>query len=241
MGNIDPARIKMATQVQHIFEEKGTDDVVAFIQDSDDETKIMERYNNLVNDLYWQKKALHTVVPVAQAGIEYCLNKTNDLKTENPKKATEMQQTAQVIAFNLASYAWPGWDEQGIVITDDALAAGLKAAKLNVQLVTELNKGPADLSNAYWILGAQMLSAKDHTGARSAFDTAVKHAQKSGNKESELMNTGYVAIVDILEGTDTETAQKDFDASVKALKDINSDDANFFAQQLQDVLKVFTR
>lgn len=35
-------------------------------------------------------------------------------------------------------------------------------------------------------------------------------------------------------------AQTDFDAAVKALKELGTDDANFYAQQLEDVLKVFT-
>ena len=55
------------------------------------------------------------------------------------------------------------------------------------------------------------------------------------------MNKGYVAMADILAGVEKEKMQAEFDKTVKALQDIGTDDAKFFASQLVSVLKFFSQ
>jgi len=112
---------------------------------------------------------------------------------------------------------------------------------LNVRLVERLGGKPGQMSNSYWAIGAQYLAMKEYEKAKKAFESATTFAQKAGGKGAELMNNGYIAMTKILEGSDKEKAQADFDKTVKALQDIGTDDSKFFASQLESVLKFFSK
>src|SRR4051794_31454663 len=84
-------------------------------------------YADAVVDAYWKRKDLPTVVAVARAGIQFTL--TTALFTAAPDQVEKLRSTAKAIAYNLASFTWPGWDEAGIVCTPADLAAGFDAAK----------------------------------------------------------------------------------------------------------------
>jgi hypothetical protein len=237
----ETARIQMLARVKNILEEKDSDAAIEFIERQDDFKAVVNSYNTLIFDLYNKEKNLGWMVPIANAGISYCLGKSRELADKDAEMATKLKSIAKVISFNLASFTWPGWDEEGITVTEADLAAGLAAAKLNLKLVEELGKDPAQLSNSYWTVGSHYLARntpKDYDKAIEAFNQAAEQARVAKSTDGELMNTGYVAMARILKG---DQAQADFDASIKALKEMGTDDAKFFAKQLEDVLKVFSR
>jgi len=237
----ETARIQMLARVKNILEEKDSDAAIEFIERQDDFKAVVNSYNTLIFDLYNKEKNLGWMVPIANAGISYCLERSKELAEKNAELSAKLKTVAKGMSFNLASFTWPGWDEKGITVTETDLAAGLAAAKLNLKLVEALGKDPAQLSNSYWSLGAHHIArntAKDYDEAIEAFESAVEQARAANSKDGEFMNTGYAAMARILKG---DQAQADFDASIKALKEMGTDDANFFAQQLEDVLKVFSR
>jgi tetratricopeptide (TPR) repeat protein len=238
---IDPERIEMAAAVRKLVDENDSYGAIEMIQEKGDFEEIAQRYEFLVRDLYWQEKAVNVMVPMARAGIQYCLTKANELSEKDSAAAHKLVDYAKIISYNLSSFTWPGWEEEDIVITDEALIAGLEAAKLNVRLVEKLGANPGQLSNSYWAIGAQYLAMKNYVQAIDAFESAVAHAQEAGAKPAVLMNNGYIAMTKILEGSDKEKAQADFDKAVKALKDIGTDDSKFFAGQLVSVLKFFSQ
>lgn len=238
---IDPERLETAAAVKKMVEENDSYGAIEMIQGKGDYKEIAQRYEYLVRDLYWQEKSVEAIVPVARAGIQYCLTKASELAEKDSAAAHKMVDYAKIISYNLSSFTWPGWDEKDIVITDDALVAGLEAAMLNVRLVERLGGKPGQMSNSYWAIGAQYLAMKDYAKAKSAFESAAKYAHKAGSKDAALMNNGYIAMVGILEGSEKERAQVDFDKTVKALKDLGTEDSKFFADQLVSVLKFFSQ
>ena len=238
---IDPERLEMAATIKKMVDENDSYGAIEMIQDKGGFEEIAQRYEYLVRDLFWQEKALHAVMPIARAGIQYCLTKANELSEKDSTAARKLVDYAKIISYNLSSFTWPGWDEKDIIITGEALVAGLEAAMLNVRLVERLGANPGQLSNSYWAIGAQYLAMKEYAKAAAAFESAVNYAQKAGGKDAELMNNGYIAMAKILEGSNKEKAQADFDKTVKALKDIGTDDSKFFADQLVSVLKFFSR
>lgn len=238
---IDPERLEMAASVKKMVDENDSYAAIEMIQGKGDFEEIAQRYEYLVRDLYWQEKAVHAILPIARAGVQYCLTKANELAEKDSAAAHKMVDYAKIISYNLSSFTWPGWDEKDIVIADEALVAGLEAAMLNVRLVERLGANPGQMSNSYWAIGAQYLAMKEYAKAKTAFESATTFAQKAGGKGAELMNDGYIAMTKILEGSDKEKAQADFDKTVKALQDIGTDDAKFFAGQLVSVLKFFSR
>jgi tetratricopeptide (TPR) repeat protein len=238
---IDPERLEMAAAVKKLIEANDSYAAIEMVQEKGVFADVAQRYEFLVRDLYWQEKALHAVVPIANAGILYCLTKADELSEKDAEGASKMLNYAKIMSFNLSSFTWPGWDEKGIVITEHALMAGLEAAKLNLRLVEKLGGDHGQLSNSYWAIGAQYLALKDYASAITAFGSAAEYAKKSGSKDAELMNNGYIAMTKVLEDAEKEKAQGDFDKIVKALKDIGTDDANFFAGQLVSALEFFSR
>jgi hypothetical protein len=235
---LQEAMAKIMAEAKQVLADKGPDATIEFIQGQDELGKIVNSYNNLIFELYNKEKNLEWLVPIANAGIKYCLDKARELADENAELANRLKMFAKVFSANLASFTWPGWGEEGITVTDADLTAGLQAAKLNLRLVEELGSDPAQLSNSYWSLGAHHLAAKGYDKAIESFKLAAEQARVAEKKDSELMSSGYTAMAKILEGDD---AQTDFDEAVGALKELGTDDANFYAQQLQDVLKVFSR
>lgn len=233
----DPARAEIAAKVREMVERQGADSAIAFIEGAEDYKQVVNNYNNLMMDLYWKERALNAAVPVIDAGIKYCLAKSDELAAEDSAMATKLKTFAKIFSFNLASFTWPGWAEEGITITDEDLDAGLEAAKLNLKLVEELGGDPGQLSNSHWSIGAHYLAREDYQNAVSSFENAQFEAHRVGIKDSELMNAGYLAMARILSGEDV---RGDFDRAVKALNNLGTDDAKFYAQQLEDVLKIFS-
>ena len=135
---IDPERLEMAAAVKKLIEANDGYAAIEMIQEKGTYAEVAQRYEFLVRDLYWQEKALHAVVPIANAGILYCLTKAGELSDKDEEGASKMVNFAKIMSFNLSSFTWPGWDEKGIVVTEHALVAGLEAAKLNVRLVEKL-------------------------------------------------------------------------------------------------------
>jgi tetratricopeptide (TPR) repeat protein len=237
----DPERLETAAAVKKMVKENDSYGAIEMIQGKGDYKEIAQRYEYLVRDLFWQEKSVEAIVPVARAGIQYCLTKASELAEKDSAASQKMVDYAKIISYNLSSFTWPGWDEKDVVITDEALVAGLEAAMLNLRLVERLGGKPGQMSNSYWAIGAQYLAMKEYARAKEAFESAASYAQKAGGKDAELMNKGYIAMTDILVGAEKEKAQAEFDKTVKALQDIGTDDSKFFADQLVSVLKFFSQ
>lgn len=237
----DPQRRAVLEKVKALLKSSDTFKAIEFINSQGKPGLVAKRYADLVNDLYWQEKALSDVVIIGRAGIQYCLTKAQDLAESDSAGAAQLKGTAKAIAYNLASYTWPGWDEKGIVISQADLIAGLDAAKLNLRLAIELNKGPKPLSMAYWALGAQYLTLGEYEEAVSAFDSSKEEAREGKDRASELLALGYIGVTRIAEGTKKSKGEKQLDEAVSGLEKLKTEDAKFFADQLRTVLKVFTK
>src|SRR5688500_10487115 len=106
-------------------------------------------------DIYWKQKDLAVTVALLLEGIA----KGQAAAAVNPADATQILGTVKAMAFNLASFTWPGWDEAGITITPQQMALGRDAADLNYQLALELNRPPDKVAAAHWLVGAHALAA----------------------------------------------------------------------------------
>lgn len=123
---------------------------IEIIESKGELNEIAEIYDELVRKFYWDEKDVRTSVFLARAGIGFCLG----VVAREKGKREEFLGNAKVMAYNLASFAWDGWDEPGITITECELREGFEAAKLNLRLALTLRRPPAGLHNAYWMLGA---------------------------------------------------------------------------------------
>jgi tetratricopeptide (TPR) repeat protein len=181
-------------------------------------------------DAYWKAKDLPAAVALSQEGIE----RGQAAAAERPAEADAILGKVKAMAFNLASFTWPGWDEAGITITSQQMQLGQAAAELNYRLAVEL-KRPADkVADAHWIVGAHALSAGEYDRALEQFDQC-KHL--TSNDTARRVADGYAAIAHLAARHDAAAA---FDRAVDALKEINSEDSRFYVEQLITARRVFT-
>ncbi len=228
-------------KVKRLLAESDTFRAIEYVNQQGIPETVAERYSHLVKDFYWKDKALDDVVTFARAGIQYCLTKAQEMLEEDAERAANLRVYARVISYNLGSFAWPGWNEEGVVVSDSDLAAGLDAARLNVRLTTELGEGPDKMANAYWVLGAQLLAAGEYADALDAFGSCGAKAREAGAPGLELLASGYTGITKIVEGQASHEGKAMLDDAIQGLDEIGTEDSEFFSSQLRTALNVFQR
>jgi hypothetical protein len=203
-------------------------------------TDIAKRYQELANDLYWKSKHAPAAVRLSAGGIAYCLTKATELATTDATTSHALRDIAKQMAFNLASFAWPGWDESGITLTPTEINAGADAAKLNLRLAIELNRPPKGMSNAYWMLGAYAIVDRRIEDATAAFERAAEVSEQVPDAAAVAMNRAYGAMARTLAQASTPDVERDFDRAMEHLRSIPSEDATFYAQQIVTARRVFS-
>ena len=90
---------------------------------------------------YWQEKDLVGALAFARAGTHFGLQSALLYDQSDPNLAYKLRSGAKGCAYDFASCAWNGWDEPGVVITKADHAAGFDAARVNLRLAVELERG----------------------------------------------------------------------------------------------------
>jgi hypothetical protein len=151
------------------------------------------------------------------------------------KQATEYKTMVMRLAYNIASAAWPGWEDAHTNIPDDIRVLALEMCKLNVALSEELNLPPERKSAGQWMTGAHQLANSQYELARASFNAAAELGTQAGQKDGPLMAQGWVIVCDILAGKDGTSALDDIKQQLMAL----GEDGQFYASQYEPALKVF--
>jgi tetratricopeptide (TPR) repeat protein len=133
---------------------------------------------------YWEQKDLNAAIQVGQEALQQGRGATDE----------EDLGAFKAICYDLGSFTWPGWDEPGISPDAGHLAAGLAAARQNLELAVQLGKGPLPTSRAHWLVGAHLLAAGDRAGAAAAFASAGDLAEQAGADAEAVLNRGYASL-----------------------------------------------
>nr|MBN2277859.1 hypothetical protein [candidate division Zixibacteria bacterium] len=232
-------RAETFAAVKNMLESQDLYKAFDYVNSPGDPEQVGEHYSNLLNDFYWKDKNLYHVKAFGQAGIHYCLSQAEILRTQDSNRSVALKNQAKVIAFNLASCVWPGWNEPGIIISSEDCRLGLEAAKLNLRLATELGDDDLKMSNSYWMVGAQYLANQKYDEAAASFEKSREMAHRAGEKEYEFMAEGYLAITGIISGD--KTGHDRLGEATRKLTEIGSDDALFFLDQFNTVLNTFIK
>jgi hypothetical protein len=171
-------------------------------------------------DAYWKTKDLSAAVGLLRDGIE----------RGRASSDSAILGKVKAMAYNLASFTWPGWDEPGITISPEHLKLGRVAADLNLRLAIELNRPPAKVANAHWIVGAHALAAAELDRAASAF---AQYKTTATDDISREVSDGYAAIA---RGDD-----ESFDRAIASLKAMNTEDSKSYVEQLTTARRVLLK
>lgn len=226
----------MKNKAIEILTEQGAKAAVDFLNAQTEALKTAQAYNEVVRHAYWQMYDLDATVTLAKNGIAYAAQQA---KGADEAQAAELNDQVKAMAYNLASFTWPGWDEDWIEdIPAEYLKLGLDAAHTNVHLAQELEKGDLALSRAYWMLAAQQIAAKDYAQAAQNFDTAIEYAEKAKAHSDVLLSHGFVHVTALIQTPEDEEALSGLEAIKAEL--VKLEHGESFVQQLEAALRVFS-
>jgi hypothetical protein len=223
----------------------GVDEILKILRESDSYAaaqlieldgsaeEIGKRYSEVSKALYWEKKDVTAAILIGRFGISYCLGRANDAEMELSER---LRGVAKGMAFNLASFAWRGWDENGVTITAADEAAGCDAAKLNLRLAVELKKDAKPMMNAHWMVGAYWVAEGKAEEAFAAFDAARRFAEQARDASAEGMCRAYAILARL---TRDSSVEGEFTEALASLRKIESKDAGFYVEQLKTARRVF--
>ncbi len=220
---------------------KSSDSYVAieFLNQHEDLAAAAVAYRELLRHLYWEAKDIPRVIIIARAGIQFGLEKGATVAAANPELAYELKSQAKALAYDLASFTWPGWDETGIAPGATDTALGLDAALTNLRLAHELDKGSLPLSRAHWMLAAHLLAQDDPAAARAQFEQAERFAAEAEQQAEQLLCAGFAGLCGILLDADDEQTLEELNAAKKALQEVEHGHA--FIDQIETARRVFSK
>ena len=174
-----------------LLDEAGAFAASEFLAGQSPVTDVLAVYNQLLPELYWERKSLPDVVLLGSAGYELSCAAIARLGDTDPAATAHLQASAKVLLYNVASFTWDGWDEPDVVIGPTERKAGLDAARAHLALAKQLETAKFPLRRAWWMLGAHHLSAGDFAGATKAFDQSAQLAERDGQRAEQLLALGF--------------------------------------------------
>jgi hypothetical protein len=144
----------------------------------------VDAYRAAMRAAYWDDKDVPVALAIADAGASRFLSAADDA---DATLAFELRSAAKGLLYDVASFTWVGWDEPGVVISEVDAASGLDAARSNLSMAIDLEKGDLPLARAHWMLGAHLLTSGAHDEAVRSFEASRISAVTAGaDIEAEL-------------------------------------------------------
>ena len=166
--------------------------------------------------LVFEDKDLTTYLAVSRVYLAYTLNLAEMMLAKNPQAEHSLRKLARSTAFNMAADTWPGWGTEGLEISAEAMAMGASAARLCLELNTELGEPDYRLARSNWIVGAHELARRDYEGALVHFERSFELGAES--PEEQGLMEGYVLLARWLAKPSGRNAKK-LDAKIAKLGD----------------------
>ena len=192
----------------------------------EDPLEAAEAYSEGMRTAYWEDKDVHLTTAIAYAGVSRLLT---EAEHADDATSTELKSKAKAMTYNLASFTWTGWDEPGVEIAPSDQAAGLAAARTNLDMAVELDTGDLAISRGWWMLGAHLLSAGESKEACEAFAAAAEYADQAGADVEAELSKSFDALAALAAGEDG--AADELTASLTRLQSMDGGDG--FVSQVE--------
>ena len=212
---------------------------VEYLAGQDDLVSAVKVLNKLQRKAYWEQKNIGRCVAFGRAGVQLGLLEGRRISQTDPELGDQLLGQAKAVSYNLASFAWPGWDEEGIDLSPSDIAMGFDAARVNQRLAIELERGPDPMGKAHWLLGAHHLPSGDLDNAREQFRLAEAFEKEVDPDQGGLLQEGYLIVVDLIERPGDPDLTSRLQDVQKRLREV--EEGEFLADQLSTALDVFTR
>ena len=210
---------------------------IEFLSQQDDPLVAADVYNKALKQLYSEEKDIQTVIYMGRAGIQHSLSSATAVGMD-VGRARELKDRARAIAYNVASYTWPGWDEPGIDLGRSEVAQGLDAAAAAARLSAELRMDTIGQSRSIWMLAAQQMAAGDLAEAAGNFKKAAELARTAEAPAEAMLSDGYATLVSLLASPDDSAVEARYMDVKRQLT--AEEDGQFFIEQLDTARRVFS-
>lgn len=157
--------------------------------------EFIEAAQNVRKTFYWEQKDLSTYVVLTKHLFRTAIE-NHDAGGEY---ADDFGNRILGLGYDLASMTWPGWDEDGIDMTEEFRKTGLVAAKLIVDFADAHDAPAAVRYNNYWLYGAHLLADGNTDAAREAWGSALALASQDERPGMEA----WLAVADSVESGET--------------------------------------
>jgi tetratricopeptide (TPR) repeat protein len=204
----------------------------AIIESGSDATGVAQRYADLAQALYREHKNVTQMLAIAKAGIAYCLVAAEQVAAQDPAAAVTLKTKAKAIAYNAAANSWPGWGDDGIVITPSHIEEAVGLAVRSLALVEDLKLGQRQLGTSQWLVGALHLAAGRSDDAIAALMRAHDTYAAGGERIAELLALGYLALARSRQGA-PERSRAELEEICQRLQTDGSPQAMAFVKQLR--------
>ena len=193
----------------------------------DDLIQTLSRADQRMRDLYWKDKDLAASLEQAAGALA--------LESAAREAGEEALGKVKTISYNVASFAWPGWAEPGIEITQEQAEIGMRAARLNIELGEELARPALPMSRGHWMLGGHLLTVGKSVDAARHFHEAVRLAEEAGEPGDIGISRACLAVARYLIEPCPETLAK-IEEDVRSLAAVENGDA--YTAQVSALLQV---
>lgn len=221
-------------QGRELVRSKDAAALVEFLVSLQDPVQALDVCRSLANEAYWERKDLDQAMAIARSGITVGLTLAHD-----SYQAYGLRSAAKAMAFNLASFAWPGWAEEGITSQHRHLVEALDSARTNVRLAVELEKGPVVVARGHWMVGASLLALGRYQEAIAEFLASRLSADEGQSPVESAMAEGYAALVRVVERPGDQAIDDELNEIIDRLRTI--DDGSAYAEQIETALRVFAQ
>jgi hypothetical protein len=197
-----------------------------------DRVATVNAHGELASWLYNSQKSPEAMLVCGKAGVRIGLMEA-DTGNAGDEELNRLKSAVQVLANNVAANCWPGWGDEGIVLTIEIVKEGLVLAETSLAIVQQLGPGFEQLANGHWLIGALQFSAQNHEAALTSFHLAEIANMQAENRVGALMNRGYRFIVLKRSSATAKEAVAELDKIISNLCGDGSKPAQFFVQQLR--------
>ncbi len=171
---------------------------IEYLSRQSDPLEILDAFKEIAKQLYWDSKDMAGVIIISGAAIQFAQMSVQNTSVKEDV-ARQMKEKAAAIAYNLASYTWPGWNKEGLEISIVEQKIGMEAAKTNLRLIEEMGRDNIQLARAYWMTGAHRLTLNNPDEAIYCFERSLKYADWADNREETLLAQGYMILAQMLQ------------------------------------------
>ena len=209
---------------------------VEYLSRQSNPLEILDAFKEIAKRLYWDSNDMAGVIIFSGAAIQYAQMSVQSVSVKEDVVG-QMKEKAAAIAYNLASFTWPGWDKEGLEISITEQNIGMEAAKTNLRSIEEMGGGNLQLARAYWMTGAHRLTLHNADEAIYCFERSLKYADWADNREETLLAQGYMILAQMLQSEKVDAQDLELLENLKK-KMLELPDGDAFLGQIETTYDV---